>query len=191
MSRSSLKYVKRNHKALTLVEVMVAIVILSIAVTGSLGYQYYAAKQARIAKIELAATHIAHLLLEDWKSTGGSGEYATNGGPLQLGLGFTEVSDVPDVESEGIPGNTAQYGVIVDGIPMLVILAYGDVDYDESTHITLRELAVAVHGDFYDSEELNLGQVVSAQVSEVQSAGFGTIKPVTLTTYVRLDGGGG
>ena len=37
-------------------EVMVAMVVLAVATLGALGYQCYAAKQARIAKSQITAT---------------------------------------------------------------------------------------------------------------------------------------
>ncbi|MHC4423576.1 MAG: type IV pilus modification PilV family protein, partial [Planctomycetota bacterium] len=48
--------------AVTLIEVMVAMVVLAIAATGALGYQYHAAAQVRIARAETTATGIAQLL---------------------------------------------------------------------------------------------------------------------------------
>ncbi|MFC1737777.1 prepilin-type N-terminal cleavage/methylation domain-containing protein [Planctomycetota bacterium] len=180
--------------ALTLIEVMVAMVVLAIASLGALRYQYYAAKQARLASIQMASTHIGHLLLEDWKSTGGSEEYAENG-PINLGLGFTKAVDIPNISySEGMPGNMTEYSISVDDIPMLAILGWGNVAFDAAAQVTLRQLVVRIYGGVVN-QDLNEGEIVSEQVSADNSAsGIGPIElitPVTLTTYVRLDASGG
>lgn len=83
----------RPAAGLTLVEVIVAMAILAIVALGALGYEYYAAQQVRLAHVQTIATHTAQLLLEDWKSTGGSDDYD----PTILGLGFSSVNCNSDV----------------------------------------------------------------------------------------------
>lgn len=175
----------------TLIEVIVAMAILAIASVGALGYQYYAARQARIAKIKMVSTHIANMLLQDWKSTGGTEQYAEEG-PADLGLGFSEPSDDPAFDSEGIPGDMAEYNITVEDIPMLVVLAWGDVEYDEVTNVTIRQLAVRVFGGVGTTQS---GRIVAEQLTSEQAVDIierpEPVEPVTLTTYVRLDGSGG
>ena len=60
--------------AMTLVEVMLAMVILSIAAVGALSYEYHAAGHAKIARAQMCGARTARLLLEDWMSTGGSSD---------------------------------------------------------------------------------------------------------------------
>lgn len=76
---------RKLARAVTLIEVIVALAVVVIASLGALGYQYYAAAQGRIAHAQTTSTRIAQLLLEDWKSTGGSEDYD----PTALGLGFS------------------------------------------------------------------------------------------------------
>lgn len=110
----------------TLVEVMLATVILGVAAVGALSFEYHAAGHTKIANAQTCGTRTARLLLEDWMSTGGSSGYD----PTALGLGFS---------SEG-----ESYALTVDRVPMLVTLASKDVAYDAAAEITLRELSVTV-----------------------------------------------
>ena len=62
----------------SLIDAMAAMLILSVMAVGAMGYQYYAAIHAKIARAQMVATRTAQLLLEDWKSTGGKSEYDTS-----------------------------------------------------------------------------------------------------------------
>ncbi len=162
---------------LTLIEVMVAAVILVVAALGALRCQYYAAGHGRIARAQIAAARTAQLLIEDWKSTGGSTEYD----PSILGLGFSEPLTIPNgfttPEGLGTPLNDAVHSITLDGTPMLVMLKYLDVLEDGQATAALRQLAVVVRfaeGDEENPDDRLLG-----------------MSPVTLVTYVRLDGSDG
>jgi hypothetical protein len=161
----------------TLMEVMVAAVILVVAALGALRCQYYAAGHGRIARAEIAAARVAQLLLEDWKSTGGSTEYDPSG----LGLGFSQPLTVPDgfitAEGLGVVLNDAVHAITVDDTAMQVMLKYLDVNEDGQAGAALRQLSVVVRfaaGD-NDSSDGHLTEMT----------------PVTLVTYVRLDGADG
>lgn len=159
--------------AVTLVEVMVAMAILTIAALGALSYQYHAAGHARIARAQSAATHVAQLLLEDWKGTGGSEKYD----PGILALGFSSPQPIPakwpSVKALALakPLNSAVYAISIDDLPMLVTLRWRDVAYDSTAGVKLRQLGVAVRFGVINQLE--------------------NIPPVVLTTYVRLDASGG
>lgn len=152
--------VRRTPCGVTLVEVMVSMVILAIVALGALGYQYHAAREGRIAKAQITATRTAQLLLEDWKSTGGS----TNYNPTTLGLGFLTPPDAAD---------EADYFITVDYLPMYIVLSYNDVGTDDSAGIILREVSVTVswrRDHRVGSREINDPSLV-------------------LTTYVNVSGG--
>ena len=159
--------------AVTLVEVMVAMVILTIAALGALSYQYHAAGHGRIARAQSAATHVAQLLLEDWKSTGGSEKYD----PSILAVGFSSPQPIPakwaSVKAMVLakPLNSAVHAVTIDDLPMLVMLSWEDVAYDATAGLKLRQLAVTVKFGVVNQLE--------------------NIPPVALTTYVRGDASGG
>jgi len=170
-----------SAKAVTLIEVMVSVVILSIAAVGALGYQYYAARQSSIAAARIAATRTAQLLLEDWKSTGGSTIYD----PTTLKLGFISHGLPYDFTlsqwtAVGSALNNSSYAISIDGIPMTLVLFWQDVDHDNTAGITLRQLTVVVRG-LYEENADRISNPTSLTVTS------GLAEPVILTAYVRLD----
>ncbi len=158
---------------LTLVEVMVATVILVVAALGALRCQYYAAGHGRIARAQIAAARTAQLLIEDWKSTGGSTEYD----PSDLQLGFSEPLAIPDdfstPEGLGTPLNDGVHSFTLDGTAMLAMLKYLNVNEDDQATAALRQLAVVVR--FAETGDEDSGDRLA------------DMSPVTLVTYVRLD----
>lgn len=169
----------------TLIEAMAAMAVLAIAALGALGYQYHLARHMRIARAQVTGIRTAQLLLEDWKSTGGSRDYD----PASLGLGFSEPIKMPSQWSQGVgeglgsPLHDAVYGISVDGFSMMVVLRWEDVSYDQVAEVTLRQLSVVVRfGDY--SEQAAGGGVPSGSSSD-------SIWPVILSSYVRLDSSSG
>lgn len=53
---------------MTFVEVMVAVLVLSIALLGAMAYRYYSAADAKRADVHTTAARLASMLLEDWKA---------------------------------------------------------------------------------------------------------------------------
>lgn len=82
----------RYARGITLVEVLIATVVMTVAAVGVLSYEYQAARQARVSRAHTAAVRTGYLVLEDWKANGGSGMYAEADSrvhtPLLLGMGF-------------------------------------------------------------------------------------------------------
>jgi Tfp pilus assembly protein PilV len=153
----------RFASAVTLTETLVAMVVLVIAALGGLASQYLAARHSQIARAQIIGTRTAQLLLEDWKSTGGSENYD----PSTLGLGFSAVTAFSS--AAGATTDTAVYSITVDNVPMQVSLQWIDrpnnPDYDDqAAKVTLRQISVTVS---FDQAE--------------------NIAPVILTTYVRID----
>ncbi len=62
--------------AITLLEVMITIFILSITVLAASGFRYNAARAARQADAQITAARLASLLLSGWKGSGGSSGYS-------------------------------------------------------------------------------------------------------------------
>jgi prepilin-type N-terminal cleavage/methylation domain-containing protein len=165
--------------ALTLIEVMLAMAILAIIALGALGYQYYAAGHTRIARAQITAVRTAQLLLEDWKSTGGSENYDLTA----LGLGFSSRLFIPSQWSQGhgeglgSPLRSSAYAVTVDGLPMLVTLRWEDVAEDTVAGLKLRQLSVIIRfGEIDDRGNLTFSDSYLENISSL-----------ILTTYVRLD----
>jgi prepilin-type N-terminal cleavage/methylation domain-containing protein len=164
-------------KAFTLIELALTTAIIAITAVGTLGYQYYAAKQSRMAHAQTTATRTAQLLLEDWQSTGGSTTYD----PLKLQLGFSSAAVPPGFTmglSLGSVLNNVIYNITVNNVPMSVMLSWSDVAHDSVAQTTLRQLRAMVRW----------------QQGYVLEAGGTTLcnSPVVLTTsYIRLDAEGG
>ncbi len=108
---------------MTLMEVLVATMIISVAAIGVLSYSYHGAMQRRMAAAHIAATQVAHLLLEDWKANGGSVFYARGihgiPSPLALDMGFEHL------KTTYVAGGTIKcaYEFTVDTIPMQITLS--------------------------------------------------------------------
>jgi type II secretory pathway pseudopilin PulG len=106
---------------MTLIEVVLASVIISIAATGVLSYGYHGAKQRRMARAQATATRVGHLLLEDWKANGGSIFYARAitgiPNPHDLNMGFKYLKFT-------YKGSLTEciYTLTVDLIPMRIAL---------------------------------------------------------------------
>jgi prepilin-type N-terminal cleavage/methylation domain-containing protein len=138
-----MKYIKRptrldkfsrripERQGMTLLEVMVAVAFIAVAALGTLCYEYLCVDHVRIARAELIATRIGQLLIEDWKSTGGSLDY----NPEDLNMGF----DLPD----GLPTNCV---TVVDGLPLHISMTHADVDggVDTFAGTKLSEISVVV-----------------------------------------------
>lgn len=168
----------KQLQGVTLIEAVVAIAVLAIAALGALSYQYHAARHSRIAKAQITATRTAQLLLEDWKSTGGANGY----NPALLELGFSSPTPIPDEFSHSeVPGsalNDSVYTITVDGVAMTVMLKHHDLDNPYGITEWLRELTVIISFENYDTETAS-------------TTDSGTIAPVIMATYVRLDETGG
>jgi len=65
----------KSTDGFTLVEIMTAIVILSVVIIGTSGYRYYAALDARKAEMQTAASRIGVLLCESWRGVKGTTTY--------------------------------------------------------------------------------------------------------------------
>lgn len=119
---------RQRSQGVSLIEVLVAVVVLAVAVLGALSYQYHATRRTVLAKDELTATRTARLLLEDWKSNGGDENYD----PTTLEMGF-------------VPTGVADcYRIKVNDLPMTASLGWNDVDVDKEAGVTLREIRVTL-----------------------------------------------
>jgi Tfp pilus assembly protein PilV len=171
--------IRHRSGGLTLIEALIAMTMLTVMVLGALSYQYLAALHSRIARAQVIATRTAQLLLEDWKSTGGSTDYD----PSALGLGFSAKLAIPAHWSNGNGGGAGTplhdgvYAITtVDNIvPMVVMLRWLDVGFDDSGMAVLRQLCVIVN--FGTRDAIQAGSTVWPA----------NIEPIVMTTYVRLD----
>jgi len=126
--RSSIRRRTQMPAGVTLLELIIATLILAVASLGALTYQYHAVKRARSARAELVAAQLAQLLLDDWKSTGGDERY----NPVSLNLGFEQI------------GTDPIYRITLNGFPMRAQLWYSDIRTDDTAGVTLRDIRVTI-----------------------------------------------
>jgi prepilin-type N-terminal cleavage/methylation domain-containing protein len=60
---------------LTLIEIMVVVLLIAIAVLGAMGFRLYCITDAKKADVQVNATRIASMLLENWKANLGDTNY--------------------------------------------------------------------------------------------------------------------
>jgi prepilin-type N-terminal cleavage/methylation domain-containing protein len=116
----------KSGKGLTLVEIMAAMSILSVAVIGTCGYRYYAALDARKAGMRKTASDIALLLTESWRGVQGDETFdptACFGSDLAIST-IAEGSVEPDDESFTLLGG---YTVVVHGTTYVAVLSWKDI----------------------------------------------------------------
>lgn len=64
----------KKNKGFTLVEVMVAAVLVVVAILGAAAYRYVTALDAKKADMQISASRVGLLLLEGWKAQGGQAQ---------------------------------------------------------------------------------------------------------------------
>lgn len=129
-----------HPRGFTLVEILVAMMVLAFAAIGAMGYEYHAASQERAALARLTAARTAQLLLDDWKSEGGSTSYT----PKNLNLGFSDADDA-----------SGNFTVDVDKLPMYIELTSSDIEHDSESEVTLRKITVTVN--YLDNRKIPSG----------------------------------
>ena len=112
--------------AVTIVEIMAAILILTIAVIGASGYRYYAALDVRKAAMHRTAARVALLLCESWRGQGltASGTYdpvAHLGSEISITTSVTGPSAADGFTELG------RYEIIIDGVHYWVTLSWMDI----------------------------------------------------------------
>ena len=114
----------RFASAFSLVEVMLATLILSIAVIGASGYRYYAAMDARKAAMQGTAARIALLLSESWRGVNGSENYDPT-------AHLSDLTIVQSTESEFSMSHSIAASAVSTGFtPLgLYMVSLNDVNY--------------------------------------------------------------
>ncbi len=149
---------KKNNRGMTLIEVLVAVAIIIVAALGTMCYQYLCIDHVRHARAMLTATRVGQLLIEDWKSEGGSPDY----NPEDLQMGF----NLPD----DLPTNCV---TVVDGLPL---------------HISMTRADVTPGGNNFAGTRLSEISVVVGWRKNFASGALEDDDPrVALITYVRQD----
>jgi prepilin-type N-terminal cleavage/methylation domain-containing protein len=84
---------KEHRRALTLVELMVAVAIIAVAVIGAMGFRFYCVTDAKKADVQVNAARIASMILENWKGMGGEKSYNPK---TQFGSFTSQFTITPD-----------------------------------------------------------------------------------------------
>jgi hypothetical protein len=120
---------QRKLKGVTLVEIMVAVFVTLVAIIGAMGYRYYSILDARKAKVQITASRLGSMLLEDWRGTGGRSEPDDEFNPQNLAYGSVTALTTKGVAGPAVPDGFSSFGVyaiIVDGATYYVTLSYKD-----------------------------------------------------------------
>jgi prepilin-type N-terminal cleavage/methylation domain-containing protein len=159
----------KSVRGMTLLEVLVATVVISVSAVGVLSYEYHAAKQAKIASVYADAVRIGNFLLEDWKANGGSTLYANSLDEIDndLGMGFTQTG----------PG---VYRFTANNIPMQVKLSYSDLDPPRLNGAGYRRL-IPLRVTVRWGVNFTSATIDSTSVSQL----------IVLNTFARVDQAGG
>ena len=133
---------KKTRSGLTLIEIMVAILVIVIGVLGAMMYRYHSALNARIADVQVGAGRVGLLILEGWKGAAGNPAYDPQG------VGGIGVLDSLHIDID--PISNGEYPVHLLGgtethyYVKLIPVEDVDGDSDETDDIGIRKLEVEV-----------------------------------------------
>ena len=145
-----IKFQTRQNRGGTLVEVMVAAVVLMIIFIGVLSYLYFCAINARRADVQVKAGRLGLLLLEGWKAVEGDTDYEVVSKFDELPLGdFGNPGTLPDVPALPNLLQGRSHRIDIDGVKYFVKLSYDDTAAPRTLNA-----AVAWNRD-YSAETLN------------------------------------
>jgi len=144
----------QHPNGLTLIEVMVAILILSVALVGASGYRYYSALDARKATMRSTAARIGLLLCESWRGIKGSDTYDPTA-HLSSDLTISTITIPSQLE---YPSFTllGGYTIALDNANYYAILSWQDVD------VGLRALNIVILWAPRDQETTGIASAYKA-----------------------------
>ncbi len=136
---AKITYHRRYLTGLTLIEVMLSILLLTVAVLGTSGYRYYSAMDARRAMKHETAARIASLLNEGWR-----GIVVLNNDPYNPAILNGFIPDFiiatcvtgPEVPDDFTLLNGTNYEVVSGNAHYYVTMSYqvADTDSLDNTH---------------------------------------------------------
>lgn len=115
----------RYYKGLSLIEIMFATAIISVAVIGSISYRYYTALDGRRANNQATASRVALLLCESWKGTNGSQTYDPS---EHLSSGELTIVDSDGPQAPEDFTELGSYMLGVNSITCYATLSFKDID---------------------------------------------------------------
>jgi len=115
----------KSETGFTLIEVMLAILILTVAVIGTSGYRYYAALDARRAAMRSASARIGLLLCESWRGTSDPNTFDPTD-PNGFASELTITNSAGPAEPNGFTP-LGSYTVVSDGATYYATMSWKDV----------------------------------------------------------------
>ncbi len=132
---------KRRNAGVTLIEVMVAALTVTVIVVGVMQYQYHCALDAHKADVQATGARLALLIMEGWKTVLGDVTYDPLDDFDLILVG--EFTSIPDPGIPGLPTFFRAYRIDVDGVKYFVKLSYDDTSPPRNLNV-----AVAWSRDF-------------------------------------------
>jgi prepilin-type N-terminal cleavage/methylation domain-containing protein len=173
---------KKNQRkrGVTLVEVVIAMVLLAMAVLGAMGFRYYSASDARKADMYNNAARFSSLLLESWKGIGGLERFD----PIET---FGEEFDIYESEiGPPVPSGfigLARYRIDFDRLNYYVTLSYKDATDTEPRTLNVDTSWLLSHQSMNDP---SLEAAISIEDFQLRETGDFT-ESVKLTGYVAYE----
>ncbi len=124
--RTGFKTTRYHQSGLSLIEVMVAISVLSIAVFGTASYRYYSTLDTQRAEMRLAATRLGLLFCESWRGDSGDVNYD----PVTHLGGNLSITAMAGPSQPGGYTLIGGYRVVLNDRNYYVTLAYNDINSD-------------------------------------------------------------
>lgn len=112
----------------TLIELVIALLVLAVAATGTMGYAVYAQRLASRSQSELTAARLGRLILDNWKKNGGDPAFDLTA--LQMGFTKQPASSV--------------YKIMVNQLPMTVELTSTLLENDTQAMVSLRQIEAKI-----------------------------------------------
>ncbi len=124
-------------RGLTLIEIMIAILVIVIGVIGAMGFRYYCATSSRHADVQINCARVASLILEGWKAEAGravAGDQYNPANEITLPANMTITGTYPNYVVHLMAGS---------GVYYYAALSYQDLA-SPSNPPNIRELNVKV-----------------------------------------------
>lgn len=137
----------RRFSGMTLVEIMIAITVISVAVLGAGRYRYYTALDAHKTDVQMTAARVALMLCESWRGVKGSVSYDPTS---HLGDELVITSDTgPDAPDDFTA--LGSYSALLNGFKCYTTLSWKDID----TGLRALNVEVAWPQKGYDSDSFS------------------------------------
>lgn len=127
---------KKRNRGVTLIEVMVATLAVTVIVIGVMQYQYHCALDAHKADVQATGARLGLLVMEGWKVVVGDVVTYDPLNDFNLIL-VKEFVPIPDPGIPGLPVFFRAYRIDVDGVKYFVKLSYNDASPPRTLNVSV------------------------------------------------------